>query len=137
LTRRDGEREIYGDLYGKIRLFFVFSRGAVLATHAVGGGSAINALVGPVAVDVFPGRGLQTAVPIGGRSTIDTVFFIIMVLVKPVQALGTAAAVGGGPAVYAFCCHGLSPYPYQHITLSAKEGENFTPGPIRGLLFVP
>jgi hypothetical protein len=76
-------------------LFFVFARGTVFTAHTVGGGAAVHAFVGAVAVDVLPGGGLEASVPVGRRAAVNAVFFIVVVFVKPVQAFRASGAIGG------------------------------------------
>jgi hypothetical protein len=69
--------------------------GTMLTAHAVGGGAAVDAFVGAMAVDMFPGGSLETSVSVRGRTAVDTVFFIIVMPVKAVQAFRTAGTIGG------------------------------------------
>jgi hypothetical protein len=86
-------------------LLLVVSGGAVLAAHAALGGTAINTLIGAVAVNVLSGRGLQAAVPVRRRPAVYAALLIIIMLVQSVQTLRTAASISGRTAKLAFRRH--------------------------------
>jgi hypothetical protein len=59
----------------------------MLAAHAEFDRTAIDTLVGPMAVDMLSGGGLQAAVAVGRFSAVNTTPLRLTMLVKPVDAL--------------------------------------------------
>jgi len=77
----------------------------VYTAHAALNGAAPDALHGAVAVNVFPGRSLETTIAVGGGTAVDAASFIVVVLMKPINAFGTAITVGGRTAIRTFGSH--------------------------------
>jgi hypothetical protein len=78
---------------GSRGLLLMGANGAVGAFHAGRGGAAVNAFVAAVAVDMFPGGCLETAVSVGTGAAIDAALFIVIMLMEARCAAGAAGAV--------------------------------------------
>ena len=55
-----------------------------------------------MAVNVLPGRGLETPIAVGCGTAVDTAPFIMVVLMESIDAFGTARTVVMGTAMNAF-----------------------------------
>jgi hypothetical protein len=69
----------------------VLAGGTVFAAHGITNynSAAVDTLPGPVTMNMFAGRSLETAVAVRGRSAVNAMFCIRVMLMKSVKAFRT------------------------------------------------
>ena len=71
------------------------ARGAVYAAHTAFDRTAPDAFHSPVAVNMLPGRSLETAVTVRGGTAVNAVLLIGIVHMEAICAFGAPGTIGG------------------------------------------